>query len=103
MSELFAVLADDTRREIVSLLAERDRPVNELVEAFDVSQPAISRHLRLLREAGLVQVRRAGQHRIYQLDGRRLAELDAWLAPYRHFWADQLDALESYLDREDED
>lgn len=102
MSELFTVLADDTRRHIVELLAERDRPVNEIVEAFAVSQPAISRHLRVLRDAGLVQVRRDGQRRIYRLDGRRLAELDEWLAPYRRFWANQLDALEEYLDREDE-
>jgi len=101
MSELFAVLADDTRRKIVDLLAEHDRSVNELVDAFDVSQPAVSRHLRVLREAGLVRVDRSGQRRIYQLDGRRLAELDEWLAPYRRFWADRLDALEEQLDREE--
>jgi len=101
MSELFTVLADDTRRQILDLLAERDRSVNELVDVFDVSQPAISRHLRVLRDAELVRVRRDGQRRIYRLDGRRLAELDAWLAPYRRFWADNLDALEAYLDREE--
>lgn len=101
MSELFAVLADDTRRQILDLLTEHDHSVNELVDAFDVSQPAISRHLRVLREAGLVRVKRDGQRRIYQLDGHRLAELDAWLAPYRRFWANNLDALEEYLDRED--
>jgi DNA-binding transcriptional ArsR family regulator len=61
----------------------------------------VSRHLRVLRDAGLVRVTRDGQRRIYRLDGRRLAELDAWLAPYRRFWADHLDALEAYLDREE--
>jgi len=101
MSELFTLLTDGTRRQILDLLSEYERSVNELVDVFDVSQPAISRHLRVLRDAGLVRVRRDGQKRIYQLDGRRLAELDAWLAPYRHFWADKLDALEDYLDRED--
>lgn len=101
MSELFAVIADDTRRQILDLLVEHDRSVNELVDVFDVSQPAISRHLRVLREAGLVRVDRVGQRRIYQLDGRRLAELDEWLAPYRRFWAERLDALEEQLDREE--
>lgn len=101
MSELFAVLADDTRRQILGLLAEDDLSVNELVEAFDVSQPAISRHLRVLREAGLVRVHRAGRRRIYRIDGRRLTEFDEWLAPYRRFWANHLDALEEQLDREE--
>lgn len=98
MSELFAILADDTRRRILNLLVERDRSVNELVGVFDVSQPAISRHLRVLREAGLVRVRRSGQQRIYGLDAERLAELDVWLAPYRRFWAERLDDLEEHLD-----
>lgn len=101
MSELFTVLADDTRRQILDLLADHDHSVNELVEVFNVSQPAISRHLRVLRDAGLVRVKRDGQRRIYRLDARRLAELDAWLAPYRRFWADNLDALEEYLDQEE--
>ena len=94
---MFATLADPTRRRIVELLAQRDRSVGELVSAFDVSQPAISRHLRILREAKLVRVRAEGQRHIYQLDGRRLAELDAWLAPYRRFWSGRLDALERHL------
>ena len=91
MDEMFVTLADPTRRRIVELLAQRERSVGELVSAFDVSQPAISRHLRILREAKLVRVRNEGQRHIYRLDGRRLAELDAWLAPYRRFWADRLD------------
>jgi DNA-binding transcriptional ArsR family regulator len=101
VSELFAILADDTRRRILDLLCEGDRSVNELVEAFPVSQPAISRHLRVLREAGLVRVRSMGQQRVYGLDARRLAEVDAWLTPYRRLWANHLDALEAHLDREE--
>ena len=97
MDEVFTVLADPTRRRIVELLAEQPRSVNELVAAFSVSQPAISRHLRVLREAEMVLVRNAGQRHIYQLDGRRLAELDAWLASYRRFWSERLDALEEHL------
>jgi DNA-binding transcriptional ArsR family regulator len=98
MSELFAVLADDTRREILELLAVHDRSVNEMVEVFDVSQPAISRHLRVLRDADLVRVRQDGQRRIYSVDGQRLAEIDAWLGNFRRFGVDQLNALEEFLD-----
>jgi DNA-binding transcriptional ArsR family regulator len=97
MDEMFGVLADPTRRQIIELLAERERSVGELVDAFTVSQPAISRHLRVLREAGFVQVRGEGQRHIYQLDAAPLAELDAWLGRYRRFWADRLDDLERRL------
>lgn len=97
---MFAILADPTRRRIIELLAQRERSVNELVSAFEVSQPAISRHLRVLREGELVRVRGEGQRHIYQLNGRKLAELDAWLAPYRRFWSERLDALEHVLDEE---
>ncbi len=99
MDELLTVLADPTRREIIALLAERERSAGELVAAFTVSQPAISRHLRVLREAGLVRVRGEGQRRIYRLDPAPLAALDAWLARYRHFWSARLDALERRLDQ----
>lgn len=97
MDELFAVLADPIRCEIVDLLAERERSAGELGAAFAVSQPAISRHLRLLREAGLVRVRGEGQRRIYRLDPAPLAAIDDWLARYRHFWSARLDALEARL------
>ena len=97
MNKLFAVLADPSRREIVALLAERERSAGELVAVFTLSQPAVSRHLRVLREAGLVQVRGEGQRRIYRLDPAPLAELDHWLAHYRHFWTARLDALEERL------
>ncbi len=88
------VLADPIRREIIELLAEGERSAGDLVADFTVSQPAISRHLRILREAGLVRVRAEGQRRIYRLDPAPLATLDEWLARYRHFWSARLDALE---------
>lgn len=92
------VLADPSRRQIVELLAEHERSAGELVSAFTVSQPAVSRHLRVLREAGLVTVRGEGQRRIYRLEPAPLAELDFWLARYRHFWTERLDALGARLE-----
>ncbi len=98
MDTLLLVLADPTRRAIMTLLAERERAAGELVAAFALSQPAISRHLRVLREAGLVRVRDEGRQRIYRLDAAPLADLDAWLAGYRHFWSARLDALERRIE-----
>jgi DNA-binding transcriptional ArsR family regulator len=97
----FNVLAEPSRRDILDLLRQRERSVSELVERLALSQPGVSKHLRILREAGLVQVRPDAQRRWYQLRPEPLAELDAWLAPYRQFWADRLDALERSLDEED--
>jgi len=94
----FDVLAEPTRRRILDLLLEGERPVGELVTALDVAQPNVSKHLRALSVAGLVQVRPDGQRRIYALRAEPLRELDAWLAPYRRVWADRLDALERHLD-----
>jgi DNA-binding transcriptional ArsR family regulator len=74
--------------------------VNELVDRLGLSQPGTSKHLRVLREAGLVKVRTEAQRRVYALQPRPLAELDAWLAPYRRLWSDSLDALERHLDEE---
>lgn len=98
MNELLAVLADPNRRAVLELLAERECSAGELVAAFDVSQPAVSRHLRVMREAGLVRVRGEGQRRIYRLEPAPLAELDLWLERYRHLWAERLDALEARLE-----
>lgn len=95
-------LADPTRTSILDLLAVKSRTVNELVDAFDVSQPAISRHLRVLRETGLVKVVPKAQSRVYHLDARPLEELDRWLGRYRRFWADRLDSLEALMDEEPE-
>jgi DNA-binding transcriptional ArsR family regulator len=94
----FNALADPARRRILELLRQRERPVNELVERLKLSQPGVSKHLRVLREAGLVRVRPDGQRRWYGLRAEPLAELDEWLAPYREFWGGRLDALERHLD-----
>ncbi len=92
--QMFEVLADPIRREIIELLAAGERPAGELSAAFEVSRPAVSRHLRVLREAGLVRSRTEAQRRIYSLDPRPLAEVDEWLSRYRRYWAGSLDALE---------
>jgi DNA-binding transcriptional ArsR family regulator len=92
-------LADPTRRRIVELLAERERDAGELASHFDVSRPAVSRHLRVLRETGLVSSRGEAQRRVYSLEPGPLAEVDAWLARYRGFWTNRLDALETEIKR----
>ena len=97
----FEVLAEPTRRRIVELLLERARPVGELVDLLGLSQPGVSKHLRVLRDGGFVVVRADAQRRFYELRPGPLAELDAWLAPYRRLWADRLDALERHLDDSD--
>ena len=98
MPTAFDVLAEPTRRRILDLLLERPRLVGELTGQLGLSQPATSKHLRVLRDAGLVGVRPDAQRRWYELRPARLAELDAWLAPYRRLWAGSLDALERHLD-----
>jgi DNA-binding transcriptional ArsR family regulator len=92
-------LADPTRRHIVELLADGERSAGELAGEFAVSRPAVSRHLRVLRETGLVQARERGTQRLYSLDPTPLEELDAWLSRYRGFWAQRLEALETQLKR----
>ena len=92
-------LADPTRRRIVELLAERERDAGEIASHFAVTRPAVSRHLRLLRESGLVRSRTEAQRRVYSLDAEPFAELDEWLARYRGFWSGRLDALETQLRR----
>ena len=98
MSAPFDVLAEPTRRRILDLLLDRPRLVGELTDKLGLSQPGTSKHLRVLRDAGLVRVRRDAQRRWYELRAEPLAEVDAWLAPYRRFWAGRLDALERHLD-----
>jgi DNA-binding transcriptional ArsR family regulator len=92
------VLADPSRKAICDLLREGERPVGELVARLDQSQPGVSRHLRVLREAGLVASRPEGQRRVYRLCPKPLQELDAWLATYRSLWSTHLDQLEARLD-----
>jgi DNA-binding transcriptional ArsR family regulator len=94
----FDVLAEPARRRILDLLLERPRVVGELTERLGLTQPGTSKHLRVLREAGLVRVRRDAQRRWYELRPEPLEAVDQWLAPYRRLWADRLDALERHLD-----
>jgi DNA-binding transcriptional ArsR family regulator len=96
-----AAIADPTRRRIVELLADHDRTSGELVEAFDMSAPAISQHLNVLREAGLVVTRIAGQSRIQSLNPTGFDDLDAWLEKTRSIWSRRLDALARELRAED--
>jgi DNA-binding transcriptional ArsR family regulator len=97
-NETFGVIAEPTRRRMLDLLLERPRPVGELAGLLGLSQPGTSKHLRVLREAGLVRVRHDAQRRWYELRPEPLTEIDSWLAPYRKFWAGHLDALERHLD-----
>jgi DNA-binding transcriptional ArsR family regulator len=97
MSTIYDALADSKRRRILDLLRERPHLVGELTEELAISQPGVSKHLRLLREVGLVHVRKDAQRRWYELRPEPLAELDAWLAAYRHLWDDRLDRLDNYL------
>ena len=94
----FTLIADPHRRAILDLLREREQPVGELVDALALAQPAVSKHLRVLRDAGLVHARVDAQRRVYRVDPRPLRELDAWLAPYRQMWNTSLDALQRELD-----
>jgi DNA-binding transcriptional ArsR family regulator len=93
----FEVLAQPHRRQILDLLRDGERPVGELVDALAMSQPAVSKHLRILRDAGFVAARIDAQRRLYRLRPEPLRQLDAWLEPYRALWASHLDALERHL------
>jgi DNA-binding transcriptional ArsR family regulator len=94
----FEVLAEESRRRILDLLVQGERPVGELVTLLALSQPAVSKHLRVLREAGLVEARTDAQRRIYRVRPEPLREVDDWLTPYRRQWAGHLDALERHLE-----
>jgi DNA-binding transcriptional ArsR family regulator len=96
----FEAIAEPNRRQLLDLLRAGERPAGDLVTATGLSQPGVSKHLKLLREAGLVSVRPDGQRRLYRLEPQRLADLDAWLQPFRQFWAGRLDALDKHLESE---
>ena len=98
----WTALADPRRRAALELMLERPRSVTELVEQLELSQPSTSKHLRVLREAGLVTVRQDGQRRVYAVDPQPLAELHGWLARYRRLWDERLDLLERRLDETDD-
>jgi len=94
----FSIVAEPARRQILDLLRNGERSVGELVAQLGMSQPAVSKHLRVLRESGLVDVRARAQLRLYRLRPEPLAEIDAWLAPYRRLWKGSLDRLERHLE-----
>ena len=98
MTTTFEVLAEDSRRRILDALVEGERPVGDLVRLLSLSQPAVSKHLKALRGAGLVEARVDAQRRIYRVSPEPLREVDEWLAPYRRQWAAHLNALERHLE-----
>jgi len=98
---VFDVIAESNRRRIVELLLDGEQPVGVLVDALDVSQPAVSKHLRVLRDAGLVEARVDKNRRVYRLRPEPFQALDAWLAPYRKLWEQRLDDLGAHLDNMD--
>ncbi len=97
--DALALLADPTRRRIVELLACGERSAGEIAEQFDIARPGVSRHLRQLREGGLVSVRRDGQRQIYRIEPEQFDAIDTWLRPIRAFWTNRLDALDTELRR----
>jgi DNA-binding transcriptional ArsR family regulator len=100
--DVLTALAEPSRRRIVDELRRTESSVGDLVVALRMSQPAVSKHLRVLREAGVVSARTAAQQRIYRLEPGPFRELDAWLAPYRSLWTHHLDALERHLDQKEQ-
>ena len=99
MALAFEVLGEPARRRILDLLRDGERPVGDLVEDLSMRQPAVSKHLRVLRDAGFVEVRSDAQRRLYRLRPEPLRAVDEWLEPYRRLWSDRLDQLERHLDR----
>ena len=100
MHAALQALSEPHRMAILSMLADGERPAGDFVDALPIAQPTVSKHLSVLREAGLVTVRKDAQRRLYSLNPAPLKELDLWLAHYRRFWTDRLDALEAHLDKE---
>ncbi len=99
MESAFTVLAEPSRRAILMLLATAERSVGDLKSELDLSQPSVSKHLRVLREAGFVEAAIDAQRRVYRIRPEPLQEVDAWLAPFRRYWSAHVDALERHLDR----
>jgi DNA-binding transcriptional ArsR family regulator len=97
-ADIFQAIADPTRRAILDQLRDGEQSVKQLAEPFDMSMPAISQHLQVLGEAGLVQVRKVGRQRLYRLNPEPLKELSEWVNPYEQFWQEKLDALGKYLE-----
>ena len=102
MESTFAIIAEPSRRAILSLLASCERSVGDIEDNLNLTQPSVSKHLRVLREAGFVESRVDAQRRLYRINPAPLMEVDAWLAPFRRFWSAHVDALERHLDRIDQ-
>ena len=102
MESSFAIIAEPNRRAILSLLLSSERSVGDIERGLRMSQPSVSKHLRVLKDAGFVESRIEAQRRLYRLRPEPLMELDAWLGPYRRFWSRHVDALERHLDTMDE-
>jgi DNA-binding transcriptional ArsR family regulator len=98
--DVFQAIADPTRREIINMIAHRSLNLNAVAEKFDVSRPAISKHIKILIECGLITFRRQGRERFCQAYLKPLAQVSTWVEQYRAFWNAKLDALEAYLDRD---
>ena len=101
MESTFAIIAEPSRRAILSLLAASERSVGDIEEELNLSQPSVSKHLRVLREAGFVESRVDAQRRLYRIKPEPLMEIDAWLTPFRRYWSAHVDALERHLDQRD--
>ena len=99
MPSIFEIIAEPNRRAILGLLASSERSVGDIEHRLNLSQPAVSKHLRVLRDAGFVESTPHAQRRLYRLNPRPLQEIDAWLAPFRRAWTTHLDALEQHLDK----
>jgi DNA-binding transcriptional ArsR family regulator len=99
MESSFSIIAEPSRRAILSLLASAEQSVGDIESQLELSQPSVSKHLRVLREAGFVESRVDAQRRLYRIRPEPLMEIDAWLAPFRRYWSQHLDALERHLDR----
>jgi len=99
MESTFGIIAEPNRRAILSLLASSERSVSEIEQKLRMPQPSVSKHLRILRDAGFVEARVDAQRRVYRIRPEPFAEVDAWLAPFRRFWNTHVDALERHLDR----
>ncbi len=102
MESTFTVVAEPNRRAILGLLLESERSVGEIEEELRLTQPTVSKHLRILREAGFVEARVDAQRRVYKIRPQPLKEIDAWLGPFRKYWSKHLDALEQHLDKMEE-
>ncbi len=98
-SDVFNAVAEPGRRAIVNLLAKGEHSVNEIVEALGMKQPQVSKHLRVLKEVGLVSARGAGQQRLYRLNGQNLKPLYDWVKPFEHMWNERFDRLADYLEQ----